>query len=63
MQVIEWMDYHKNDVPQSEEDDDNIRESGTNDISDWDRDFLNVSKDLLFELISVCLLSFIQPFI
>ncbi len=63
MQVIEWMDYHKNHVPQSEEDDANIRESSTTDISDWNRDFFNVSKELLFELISVCLLSFIQPFI
>ncbi len=56
------MDYHKNDIPQSEQDDDENREKGPAHISDWDENFLNISTELLFELISVCL-SFIKLFI
>jgi hypothetical protein len=56
------MDYHKNDILQSEEDDDNNRELSTTEISEWDREFLNTDYDLLFEIILVCL-SFLKLFI
>ncbi len=56
------MDYHKNDILKSEEDNDNNRESNTTEISEWDREFLNIDANILFEIISVCL-SFLKLFI
>jgi hypothetical protein len=56
------MDYHKNDILQSEEDDDNNRESSTTEISEWDREFLNIDANILFDIILVCL-SFLKLFI
>jgi hypothetical protein len=56
------MNYHKNDISQSEDDDNDVRELGTANISDWYRDFLNVGTDLLFDLVLVCWL-FIKLFI
>jgi hypothetical protein len=56
------MDYHKNDILQSEEDDDNNRELSSTEISEWDREFLNTNADLLFEITLVCL-SFLKLFI
>lgn len=56
------MDYHKNDILQSEEDDDNNRELNTTEISEWDLEFLNIDTNILSEIILVCL-SFLKLFI
>ena len=47
--VIQWAQYHKDDPP-SPEDDEN-KERRTDYISPWDSDFLKVDKGTLFELI------------
>jgi hypothetical protein len=56
------MDYHKNDILKSEEDDDNNRELNTTEISEWDLEFLNIDTNILSEIILVCL-SFLKLFI
>jgi S-phase kinase-associated protein 1 len=52
--VIEWADYHKNDLPQIE--DDETREKNTAEISVWDQNFMNVDSEMLFKLVLVCVL-------
>ena len=47
--VIQWAQYHKDDPP-SPEDDEN-KERRTDYISSWDSDFLKVDQGTLFELI------------
>jgi S-phase kinase-associated protein 1 len=48
--VIEWAQYHKDDPP-VHTDDDESRERRTDDIPQWDQDFLKVDQSVLFELI------------
>ena len=43
--VMEWCEYHKNDPP-IPEDDDNSRKR-TDDIVEWDQIFMRVSHDML----------------
>ncbi|XP_034474822.1 S-phase kinase-associated protein 1-like [Drosophila innubila] len=46
--VLEWAEYHKSDLKQStNEDDDDTR---TDDITPWDQKFLQVDQGTLFEL-------------
>ncbi|KAM8717513.1 hypothetical protein ACLKA7_004241 [Drosophila subpalustris] len=46
--VLEWAEYHKSDVNQmANEDDDDKR---TDDITPWDKQFLEVDQGTLFEL-------------
>ncbi|CDS41963.1 S phase kinase associated protein 1 [Echinococcus multilocularis] len=47
--VLQWCTYHKDDVPQ--QDDDENKERRTDDISSWDQEFLRVDQGTLFELI------------
>nr|CDS33361.2 S phase kinase associated protein 1 [Hymenolepis microstoma] len=47
--VIQWCQYHKDDAPQ--QDDDENKERRTDDISSWDQEFLRVDQGTLFELI------------
>ncbi|KAH8290734.1 hypothetical protein KR054_005577, partial [Drosophila jambulina] len=53
--VIVWATYHKNDVPSSAENEqyelDENMVKRSDDISAWDKNFLNVDKDTLFDLI------------
>ncbi|XP_075227956.1 S-phase kinase-associated protein 1-like [Lycorma delicatula] len=50
--VLEWATYHKDDPPvnEDEEDDDVIRRS--DDIPEWDKNFLKVDQATLFKLIT-----------
>jgi len=48
--VITWAEYHKDDPPPTGEDEEN-RERRTDDICQWDQDFLKVDQGTLFELI------------
>ena len=49
--IIEWMDYHvKNDPPVHEKEEDDLSPF-TEDISEWDEDFVKVDQGTLFELI------------
>lgn len=48
--VIDWATYHKDDPP-APPDDEESRERRTDDISQWDQDFLKVDQGTLFELI------------
>lgn len=48
--VIQWAQYHKDDPPVPSEDDES-RERRTDDVSQWDQDFLKVDQSVLFELI------------
>ena len=46
--VIESATHHKDDPAPPEDDED--REKGTDDIDDWDQEFLKADKESLFEL-------------
>ncbi|XP_055309029.1 S-phase kinase-associated protein 1-like [Sitodiplosis mosellana] len=47
--VLQWANHHKDDpIPT---DDDKTKEKGTDDISPWDADFLNVDQSTLFQII------------
>lgn len=48
--VIQWATYHKDDAP-APADDEEGKERRTDDISQWDQDFLKVDQGTLFELI------------
>lgn len=50
--VIEWCTHHKNDPPQSTEDDSDSRKK-TTDIEEWDQKFMQVDQEMLFEIILV----------
>ncbi|GMT16982.1 hypothetical protein PFISCL1PPCAC_8279, partial [Pristionchus fissidentatus] len=47
--VIAWCQYHKDDPPMAEDNDQ--REKRTDDIPSWDTEFLKVDQGTLFELI------------
>jgi len=47
--VIEWSEKHQGDPPVA--DDDDTREKRTDDISQWDQEFLKVEQAILFDLI------------
>jgi len=47
--VIQWAQQHRDDPPLPEDDD--SREKRTDDISQWDQDFLKVEQAILFDLI------------
>jgi S-phase kinase-associated protein 1 len=49
MQVIEYATYHKDDpvMPQ----DDDTKPKNSDDISEWDKEFMNVDQGTLYELI------------
>ncbi|GMT29235.1 hypothetical protein PFISCL1PPCAC_20532, partial [Pristionchus fissidentatus] len=47
--VIEWCNYHKGDPAPKEEDE--MRERRTDDIPQWDQEFLKVEQATLFEII------------
>lgn len=49
--VIEWVTYHKDDPPQAEAEGDKEEEMRTDNISAWDREFLKVDHEELFEII------------
>ncbi|VVC39116.1 S-phase kinase-associated protein 1,SKP1 component, dimerisation,SKP1/BTB/POZ domain,SKP1 [Cinara cedri] len=46
--IINWATYHKDDPPT--EDYDGSYEKRTDDLSDWDRDFVKLDQGTLFEL-------------
>lgn len=46
--VLEWAEHHKDDALEA---DDNKNEKKSNDISQWDADFLAVENSILFDLI------------
>lgn len=48
--VIEWCEYHAEDIPKPP---DNVEEKRTDDIGEWDVEFLKVDKGTLFELVLV----------
>ncbi|VDK22514.1 unnamed protein product [Taenia asiatica] len=47
--VLQWCTHHKDDDPQQNQDEDG--ELRTDDISDWDREFLQVDQKTLFEIL------------
>lgn len=47
--VIQWAEQHQNDPPAPEDED--TRERRTDDISQWDQDFLKVEQAILFDMI------------
>lgn len=50
--VIDWATYHKNDAPYEEPDDEaEAKERRSDDISTWDKDYLDVDQQMLYEII------------
>jgi len=47
--VIEYADHHKDDPPATA--DDEMKPKSSEDIDEWDREFMNVDQGTLFELI------------
>ena len=47
-QVIEYAEHHKDDPPAAEE---STRPRSADDMSEWDRKFINVEQSLLFDII------------
>jgi len=52
--VIEWCEHHRNDAPQTADDDNDSRKK-TTDIDEWDQKFMQVDQEMLFEIILVSL--------
>jgi len=52
--VIEWCVKHKNDAPQTAEDENDNRKKTTDPIEEWDQKFMQVDQEMLFEIILVC---------
>ncbi|AEO69145.1 0085f8fa-fd9e-4c7a-bdfb-f8d6294d38f9 [Thermothielavioides terrestris] len=48
--VLEWCEHHRNDPPQSA-DDENDNRKKTTDIDEWDQKFMQVDQEMLFEII------------
>ncbi|EGS20873.1 uncharacterized protein CTHT_0027110 [Thermochaetoides thermophila DSM 1495] len=48
--VIEWCEHHRNDAPQTADDDNDSRKK-TTDIDEWDQKFMQVDQEMLFEII------------
>ena len=53
--VIEWCAKHNDDAPQSPEEHNHNRNKTTDPIGEWDRKFMQVDQEMLFEIILVCL--------
>lgn len=49
-QVLEWCEHHRKDPEPIPEDADDSRKK-TTEISDWDRKFIDVDQEMLFEII------------
>lgn len=49
-QVLDWCDHHKKDPEPIPEDADDTRKK-TTEISEWDRKFMEVDQEMLFEII------------
>ncbi|KAI9139379.1 SCF ubiquitin ligase complex subunit Skp1 [Paraphysoderma sedebokerense] len=49
--VIEYCTHHKNDPMPTAEDENSDEKKRSDDIEDWDADFINVEQELLFEII------------
>lgn len=47
--VLEWAEHHKNDLPTEDDDDDKLKK--TDEIPQWDADFLKIESGTLFDLI------------
>lgn len=52
--VIEWCVKHKNDAPQTAEEENDNRKKTTDPIEEWDQKFMQVDQEMLFEIILVC---------
>lgn len=50
--VIEWCEHHRNDPPQTQDDDNDARKK-TTEIEEWDQKFMQVDQEMLFEIILV----------
>ncbi|OLN81573.1 E3 ubiquitin ligase complex SCF subunit scon-3 [Colletotrichum chlorophyti] len=48
--VIEWCDHHRNDPPQTQDDENDARKK-TTEIEEWDQKFMQVDQEMLFEII------------
>ncbi|KAG5965534.1 E3 ubiquitin ligase complex SCF subunit scon-3 [Claviceps aff. humidiphila group G2b] len=48
--VIEWCEHHRNDPPQTQDDESDGRRR-TTDIEEWDQKFMQVDQEMLFEII------------
>ncbi|KAK1765765.1 Skp1 family, dimerization domain-containing protein [Phialemonium atrogriseum] len=48
--VIEWCEHHRNDPPQTADDENDSRKK-TTDIEEWDQKFMQVDQEMLFEII------------
>lgn len=49
--VIEWCSQHKDDTVSVSDDEDDSLRTKTTDICEWDRNFMMVDQDMLFEII------------
>ena len=49
--VLEWCEYHRNDIAGPEEDAEMRKK--TTDIEEWDQKFMQVDQEMLFEIIQV----------
>lgn len=47
--IVSWIEQHKDDSPVEDDDEDSDKQSG--EITSWDKDFLNVDHQVIFELI------------
>ncbi|EPY49374.1 SCF ubiquitin ligase complex subunit Skp1 [Schizosaccharomyces cryophilus OY26] len=49
--VLEWCEHHKNDLYSNTEEESDIRLKKSTDIDDWDKKFMSVDQEMLFEII------------
>ena len=54
--VIEWCEHHRNDPPgdDAEHDEKHISPYMCKDLEQWDKEFLDVEQETLFNIILVC---------
>ncbi|KAL0930872.1 S-phase kinase-associated protein 1 [Colletotrichum truncatum] len=48
--VIEWCEHHRNDPPQTQDEENDARKK-TTEIEEWDQKFMQVDQEMLFEII------------
>lgn len=57
--VVEWCEHHRND-PVAAPDDESDARKKTTDIEEWDQKFMQVDQEMLFEIILVCRVFFMD---
>ncbi|PAV89604.1 hypothetical protein WR25_19647 [Diploscapter pachys] len=51
--IVEWCEHHKNDPAYVEEEVDPLRRHTSIEVPEWDRNFFNVSQEMLSDILNV----------